>query len=152
MYQASYPPFGVAASASVSLLYYLYGLGIYLSAVSVSEDVKLRQAIREYVIEESKLLDSIGTAQMGQQIEQTVLKIAKEQEEVLAEQTGVETSMSEGDIKECLETVLLEVENLRNRTNDIYAIKEHQQRHYHLLFRLLYRGSSLQILSILGSG
>jgi hypothetical protein len=118
MYQAPYPPFEVAASASVGLLVYLYGIGIYLSAVSVSEDVKLRQAIREYVIEESKLLDSIGTAQMGQQIEQTVLKIAIEQEEVLAEQTGVEPSMSEEDVKECLETVLLEVKNMRNRIND----------------------------------
>lgn len=83
MYQAPYPPFGVAASASIGLMCYLDGLGIYLSAISVSEDVKLRQAIRQYVVAESKLLDSIGTAQMGQQIEQTVLKIAKEQEEVL---------------------------------------------------------------------
>src|SRR5262249_35617681 len=85
MYQAPYPPFGIGASASIGLMCYLYGLGIYLSAISVSEDVKLRHAIRKYVFQESNLLDSIGTAQMEQQIEKTVLRITKEQEEVLSE-------------------------------------------------------------------
>lgn len=115
MYQAPYPPFGIAASASYGLMSYLYGLGIYLSAISVSEDIKLRHAIRSYIIQESRLLDSIGTAQMEQQIEKTVLKIAKEQEEVLSGQTGVEPSMTEGDVKEYLETVLLEVKNLHDK-------------------------------------
>jgi hypothetical protein len=55
---------------------------------------------------------------MGKQIEDTVLKIAKEQEEVLTEQTGVEPSLSEEDIKEYLETVLLEVKNLHSRTDN----------------------------------
>ena len=115
MYQAPYPPFGTAASASIGLMSYLYGLGIYLSAISVSEDIKLRQAIRKYVFQESNLLDSIGTAQMEQQIEKTVLKITKEQEEVLSEQIGVEPSMTEGDVKEYLETVLLEVKKLHDK-------------------------------------
>lgn len=115
MYQAPYPPFGVAASASIGLMCYLYGLGIYLSAVSVSEDVKLRQAIRNHVIQESKLLDSIGTAQTEQQIEKTVLKITKEQEDILAEQTGVEPSMTEDEVREYLETVLLEVKKLHDK-------------------------------------
>jgi hypothetical protein len=97
---------------------YLYGLGIYLSAISVSEDVKLRHAIRKYVFQESNLLDSIGTAQMEQQIEKTVLKITKEQEEVLSEQTGIEPSMSEDDVKDYLETVLLEVKKLHNNNNN----------------------------------
>ena len=96
MYQAPYPPFGVAASSSIGLVCYLYSLGIYLSAISVSEDVKLRQGIRKYAtINQSKLLDSIGTAQMELEIEKTVLKIGKEQQETLAEQTGVEPSLTE---------------------------------------------------------
>jgi len=118
MYQAPYPPFGIGASASIGLMCYLYGLGIYLSAISVSEDVKLRHAIRKYVFQESNLLDSIGTAQMEQQIEKTVLKITKEQEEVLSEQTGIEPSMSEDDVKDYLETVLLEVKKLHNNNNN----------------------------------
>jgi hypothetical protein len=118
MYQAPYPPFGVAASASIGLMCYLYGVGIYLSAISVSEDVKLRQAIRQYVIDESKLLDSIGTAEMEQQIEKAVSKITKEQEEVLAEQTGVEPSLTEGEVKDYVETVLLEVKQMHNNDKE----------------------------------
>jgi hypothetical protein len=118
MYQAPYPPFGVAASASIGLMCYLYGVGIYLSALSVSEDVKLRQAIRQYVIDESKLLDSIGTAEMEQQIEKAVSKITKEQEEVLAEQTGVEPSLTEGEVKDYVETVLLEVKQMHNNDKE----------------------------------
>jgi hypothetical protein len=114
MYQAPYPPFGVAASASIGLMSYLYSVGIYLSAISVSEDVKLRQAIRQYVIQESKLLGSIGTAQMEQQIEKTILKITKEQEKVLEEQTGVEPSLTEDEVKDYLETVMLEVKQMHN--------------------------------------
>ncbi|MBV9667733.1 MAG: hypothetical protein JO327_06340 [Nitrososphaeraceae archaeon] len=114
MYQAPYPPFGVAASASIGLMCYLYGIGIYLSAISVSEDVKLRHAIRQYVIKESKLLDSIGTAEMEQQIEKTILKITKEQEGVLTEQTGVEPSLTEGEVKDYVETVLSEVKQMHN--------------------------------------
>jgi len=115
MYQAPYPPFGLAASTSIGLTSYLYGLGIYMSAISVSEDVKLRQAIRKYVIEESKLLDSIGTAQMGQQIEKNVLKVTREQQDILAEQTGVEPSLTEDEVKDYLETVIVEVKKIRNK-------------------------------------
>ena len=41
-------------------------------------------------LKESQLLDSIGTAQMEQEIQKKVLKLAKEQERTLEEQTGVE--------------------------------------------------------------
>jgi hypothetical protein len=45
--------------------------------LSVSEDDKLRKSIRKNAMEESKLLDSIGTAQMGQKIERKVMEMAK---------------------------------------------------------------------------
>lgn len=116
MYQAPYPPFGVAASSSIGLMSYLYSLGMYLSAISVSEDVKLRQRIREFAsVNQTKLLDSIGTAQMEQEIERTVLKIGKEQQETLAEQTGVEPSVTEEDMKDYLAEVLEEVKKLHNK-------------------------------------
>jgi hypothetical protein len=66
------------------------------------------------VIQESKLLGSIGTAQMEQQIEKTILKITKEQEKVLEEQTGVEPSLTEDEVKDYLETVMLEVKQMHN--------------------------------------
>jgi hypothetical protein len=87
---APYPPLAAAAWSFVGLSSYLYSLGFYFSAISIAQDTKLRQSIRDMAIKESKLLDSIGTAQMEQQIQRKVLKIAKEQEKTLREQTGVE--------------------------------------------------------------
>jgi hypothetical protein len=118
IYQAPYPPFGVAASSSIGLMCYLYSLGIYLSAISVSEDVKLRQSIRKFAIinlDQSRLLDSIGTAHLEQEIVRRVLKIANEQREALADQTGVEPSLTEEEIKNYLADIMEEVKKLPNK-------------------------------------
>jgi hypothetical protein len=112
-----YPPFGIGASSFVALASYLFSLGFYFSAISVSEDAKLRQSIRQYVMQESNLLDNIGTAQMEQEIQTRVLKVAKEQQDVLTEQTGVEPSLSQDDIKEYLNEVLDEAKKLHNGKN-----------------------------------
>ena len=58
-----FPPFGLATISFMGLSSYLILIGIY-SAVSVSQDVKLRKSIRKIAINESKLLDSIETAEM----------------------------------------------------------------------------------------
>lgn len=110
MYQAPYPPFGVAATSSIGLMGYLYSTGIYLSAISVSEDVKLRQSIREFArINQSRLLDNIGRAHREQETVRTVLKIGREQKEALTQQTGVEPSLTEEAIKQYLAEVMEEV-------------------------------------------
>ena len=51
------------------------------------------------MINQSRLLDSIGTAHMEQEIVRTVLKIGNEQQEALAEQPGVEASLTQEDLK-----------------------------------------------------
>jgi hypothetical protein len=113
-----YPPFGISASSFMTLASYLFSLGFYFSAVSVSQDEKLRRSIRKFVMKESNLLDSIGTAQMEKDIEKTVLKIAKEEQEVLTEQTGVEPSLAEDELREYLEDVLLEVKEMRGKERE----------------------------------
>jgi hypothetical protein len=85
-----YPPFAAAAWSFAGLSSYLYSLGFYFSAISIAQDSKLRQSIRAIALKESKLLDSIGTAHMEQELVKKVLKLAKEHEKTLEEQTGVE--------------------------------------------------------------
>jgi hypothetical protein len=46
---------------------------------------------------------------MEQELQSTVLKIAKKHSDVLTEKTGVEASMTESDIKDYMEMVLSEV-------------------------------------------
>ena len=61
-------------------------------------------------MEESKLLDSIGTAQMGQEIERKVMEMAKEDADDLEIKTGVKPSLEEPDMKKYLEEVMKEVQ------------------------------------------
>src|SRR5919198_1503493 len=101
--------FGIATTSFVGLSSYLILVGVYSSAISVSEDIKIRQTIRKFAIKESKLLDSIGTSHMEDELQRRVMKLAREQHEVLTQQTGVEPSLSESEAKDYLYKVMQEV-------------------------------------------
>lgn len=60
---------------------YLVLIGIYSSAISISEDSKLRQSIRNIALKEQRLLDSIGMAQMEQQIQKRVITLTKQDQD-----------------------------------------------------------------------
>jgi hypothetical protein len=64
--QAAYHPYGLDSVYFTGLSCYLIYAGLYSSTVTVSQDIAVRQSIRRSVTEQSKLLDSIGTAQMEQ--------------------------------------------------------------------------------------
>jgi hypothetical protein len=113
----SYPPFGLAASSFVGLSSYLILVGIYSSAISVSEDSKLRQSLRSFAIRESKFLESIGTAHMEQEIQKRVLEFTKRTQDMMAEETGIQSSMTEDDMKQYLEQVIREVKIQKSSTN-----------------------------------
>jgi hypothetical protein len=59
----------------------------------VSEDSKLRQWIRNFALE-SRLLDSIETEQMEQEIQRRVLTVTRENQERMAEESGIQTSLT----------------------------------------------------------
>ena len=111
---ASYPPLGLASVSFVGLSSYLILMGIYSSAISMSGDVKLRQAIRKSAVDESKLLVGIGSAQMEQKIEKKVIEMAKGQAASMTDQTGVQLSLTEHDMKQYLSSVLKEIKVLQN--------------------------------------
>ena len=51
----------------------------------------------------------MGTAQMEQELQSTVMKIAKKHSDVLTEKTGVESSMTDSDIKDYMAMVINEI-------------------------------------------
>lgn len=110
-----YPPFGVATISFVGLSSYLVLVGIYYSAISVAEDSNLRKSIRNYAMRNSKLLDSIGTAQMEQELTNRVLDFARDHSDMIAEQTGIEPSLSNEDIRVYLDQVIKEVKERKNK-------------------------------------
>ncbi len=85
--QAAYPPFGLASVAFTGLSCYLIYAGLYSSAISVSQDLTLRQSIRQSVKEQSKFLDSMGTAQMESELQNRVLTTAKKASDSMEEET-----------------------------------------------------------------
>jgi signal transduction histidine kinase len=109
-----YPPFGLAAVSTMGLSAYLIYVGIYSAAVSMSGDINLRQTIRKSAIEEAKLLVSIGSAQMQQQLEKKVLESARTNAKVMTNNTGVQFSMTEDDMRRYLNSVLKDIKVLRN--------------------------------------
>src|SRR5919112_117463 len=106
--------FGVASHSLVLLATYLFSIGLYSSAASVSQDNSLRQSIRKSAIESSKLVDVLGVARLEQEIERRAINTAKQQQSILLKQTGVEPSLTEQDMKQYLGSVLKEIKVLKN--------------------------------------
>jgi hypothetical protein len=87
---------------------YLVLVGIYSSAISVSNDITLRKSTRRFAIKESELLDSIGTAHMEQEIEKRVITFTKQNQNNIVEETGIYSSLTEEDIKQYIDQVIKE--------------------------------------------
>ena len=111
--QAAYPPFGLASVSFTGLSCYLIYTGLYSSAISVSQDLALRQSIRQSVKEQSKFLESMGTAQMESELQTRVLKTAKKASDTMAEETGLESAMTEDEMKDYMEIVMNELKDKR---------------------------------------
>jgi hypothetical protein len=113
-----YPPFGIVTVSLMGLSSYLLLLGVYSSAISVSEDSKLRQSIREFTLAEPKLLDSIGTAHMEQEIQKRVLALTRKNQSSLEEETGIQSSLTDDDMKHYLGHVIEEIKKGRPNSNN----------------------------------
>lgn len=107
--QAAYPPYGLVSTAFTGLSCYMIYSGLYLSAVSVSQDMTLRKSIRKSVIEQSKLLHNIGIAEMEKRVQKQVLSMATKTSKVMAEETGVQASLNEDEMKDYVGFVIKEL-------------------------------------------
>jgi hypothetical protein len=85
-----------------------------IEAPSPLQDNELRFSIRRSAITNPKLLDIIGRAQREQALLKEILKIAKQFENT-AQESGVQPSISEDDIKEYLEEVIQEIKGIKSR-------------------------------------
>jgi hypothetical protein len=111
--QAAYPPYGLAAVSFTGLSCYLIYNGLYFSAILVSQDIEVRKSIKKSVLEQSKLLDSIGSAEMERELQTHVLTVAKKALDIMAKETGVEAPMTEDDMKDYMQVVMKELQSKR---------------------------------------
>jgi hypothetical protein len=88
---------------------YLILVGVYSSAISVAQDVNLRKSLRKSVEQQSTLLDKIGASEMEQEIHRRVIKITKEKLNKMTEETGVQSSVTDDEMKQYMNDVLKEI-------------------------------------------
>lgn len=101
-----YPPFGLVSISFMGLASYFILLGIYLSAVSVSQDDRLRTTIRKSVELEYDMLEKIAKSQMNEEIQNKVYQLWKKAD---TDELPAEASLGDTEVKEYIDQVLQEV-------------------------------------------
>jgi hypothetical protein len=100
--------FGVAGRALMLLASFMLCAGFYLSAVHMAQDVRLRRLIKASA--GSKVFGTMAAAQLGQETEKRVLDVIEKEREIIKEQTGIQTSLEQKDVRTYLDSVLLEIQ------------------------------------------
>lgn len=110
---AAFPPYGIASFSMLPLSSYMIIVGLYSAAASISQDVRLRQYIRNLGQADSGFLSTIGEAQLEKKVQAKALdleNVVMEQRKEMEKQSGIESSIQEQDIKQYLMEVLQEVD------------------------------------------
>jgi hypothetical protein len=102
-----YPPFGLVTTTILVSASYLMLLGIYNSATLVSTNNELRRSIHKHALE-SKLLGSIGQAEMEMEIQKTVEQITREKHD-LAKDLQEPVELDEMELEKYMKFVIEEV-------------------------------------------
>lgn len=109
--------FGVAGHSLVLLSAYLFTIGLYSTAISISHDSKLRQSIKKSLRDQPNLLANIGDAQMEQEIIKKVMTTANYNSDVMKAESGVQSSFEEQDVKHYLSQIITEMERGKMRSS-----------------------------------
>jgi hypothetical protein len=110
-----YPPFFFFFTYFLSLGALLYSMGFYFAAIAISKDVGVRKSLKQFASRGSKLFDNLGLADMEQELQKRVTRIAKDHEESLQVQTGIrQQSIEEEEMKGYLEEAMNEVNRMKS--------------------------------------
>jgi hypothetical protein len=108
--QAPFPPFGLVTTAFFGLAAFLFLIGVYSSAISVSQDRNIRKYIKNYA-KQLTFLGGIGSSEMEKELQKIVKNVMTEVEakaQTLENTTGIESSLQEQDIKEYIKIAIQE--------------------------------------------
>jgi hypothetical protein len=115
---APFPPLGLLSGSYFGLASYLIFIGLYSSAVSVSQDSRVRASIRSSIESEVRFIGSMGEAEMDHRILDKVLTTSRKFSKTMPEETGVWSSLSDKEIKEYIEEVLAETHKKKSQTGN----------------------------------
>ena len=88
----------------------MFSIGLYYSAISISQDDTLRKTIRKSAMQ---LLDNIGTAQMTEEFMARIKKLVLRNQQMLEDEAGIASELNENNLKEDMELVMEELRKNR---------------------------------------
>ena len=104
---SSYPPFGITTLMYLGLSSYLLLIGLYSTAVSLSEHAQLRKSIRNSIDQQHyRLLDNIGMSELQKEIDKRITPVIQRNAEQMNMQTAIDLPVSEEEIKQYIKEVL----------------------------------------------
>ena len=104
---SSYPPFGITTLMYSGLSSYLLLIGLYSTAVSLSEHAQLRKSIRNSIdLQHSRLIDHIGMSELQKELDKRITPLIQRHAEQMNMQTAIDLPVSEEEIKQYIRDVL----------------------------------------------
>jgi hypothetical protein len=104
---SSYPPFGITTLLYSGLSSYILLIGLYSTAVSLSEHAQLRKSIRNSIDQQHyRLIDHIGISELQKEIDKRVTPLVQRHAEQMNMQTAIDLPVSEEEIKQYIREVL----------------------------------------------
>ena len=108
---APFPPFGLLSASFMGLSSYLIFVGIYSSAISVSQDSRLRASIRKSVEAEVSFIGNIASAEKTRMVTESVLRKVEAVSSMIQSNTEIATSLTDSEVKEYINEVINETKN-----------------------------------------
>lgn len=105
----TFPPFGIYGIPFVALSSFLIFIGIYSSALFIAQDDEIRKFIKRTIIGQG-IVGFIGTAESYRQMENRVVNAAKKHSKRIEEESGIEPTIEEDEMKKYIKTVISEIE------------------------------------------
>ncbi len=103
----SYPPFGIASLSFSGLACYLLLIGLYSTAVTLSQHAQLRKSIRSSINEQhSKLMDGIGMSELQREIDKRVTPLVQRHAEQMNMESALDFTISEEEVKQYMNEIL----------------------------------------------
>lgn len=104
----SFPPFGAIQRAFIVFASFLFTMGIYAVALSVSHDAELRRLVRKYV-KEYNLLETLSNAEENAEMTRNVVKLIRQHAGILEKRTGIASTMlDDNEIRRYMNIVIEE--------------------------------------------
>lgn len=102
-----FPPFGLISLSLTGMSSYLILIGLHYTAISVSQDLRLRKSIKTIVSKDLEFFDSLGKAESIQGYQEEVMKLIHNNRETIMQDSGIETTLNIEEAKKYVEEIIV---------------------------------------------